>query len=158
MPFETLFGPGNPFFDGEFSSFHHELPGVGVPPSNVIRTDQEWHVHIEWKTTGVLNPMIGGNWHIHCYLESLGPGPDVDIQDENADAHVVPLTPAGGDIFYNAVFNVKQNVINLPPGTPMLQTGLYRLVVALTYIDLANTPGPIAAFQEGPVLQFYNPD
>jgi hypothetical protein len=154
MPFETPFGSA---FAGSITTFQHEV--AGAPPSTIIRTDQEWHIHLSWETTGVGTGSIGGSWHVHAYLESLGPGNDVSIIDP-AD-HVIPLTPGSSPVRYPAsgeiILNVPPNVVNLPTGTSMDTTGLYKLVVALTYIDLTGVPGPMAAFEEGPILQFFNP-
>jgi hypothetical protein len=153
MPFETPFSPIPGLFDATITSFQHELGGVA--PNTIIRTDQAWHIHLSWQTTGIATSMIGGSWHVHAYLESVGPGNDVNLVDPGD--HVIPLTPGVSPVNYNIVLDVGPNVVGLPPGTGMNDTGLYKLVVALTYIDLANAPGPMAAFEEGPMLQFYNP-
>ena len=45
------------------------------------------------------------------------------------------------------------------PGTVTapLAGSLYKLAVTLTYFDAIGAPDPMAAFEEGPLLQFYNP-
>lgn len=153
MPFETPFSALPGLFDATITSFQHEIGGAA--PSTIIRTDQTWHIHVSWQTTGLVTGMIGGSWHIHAYLESVGPGNDVSVVDP-AD-HVIPLTPGVSPVNYNVVLDIPANVVGLPPGTGMNDTGLYKLVVALSYIDLSNDPGPMAAFEEGPILHFYNP-
>ena len=153
MPFETPFSVSPGLFDASITSFQHEI--AGAPPSTIIRTDQTWHIHVSWQTTGLATGMIGGTWHVHAYLESVGPGPDISVVDP-AD-HFIPLTPGVSPVNYNIVLDVPPNVIGLAPGNNMNTTGLYKLVVALTYVDLTSAPGPMAAFEEGPTLQFYNP-
>lgn len=134
-------------FAGTINAYVHEhdVP-PGAPPSTIIRTDQDWSVHISWQTTGVCTGMITGKWHLHCYLESMGPGPDYDLIDP-AD-HKIPLTPGPSPIPYKAHFDVKKGKV---------APGLYRLVASLTYVEPTGSPGPMAGFVEGPMLQVYTP-
>ena len=38
--------------------------------------------------------MIGGTWHLHIYLETMGPGDDLELFDEDPiNEHDIPLTP-----------------------------------------------------------------
>jgi hypothetical protein len=149
MPFEVLFPPG--FFDGTLTILPHEHGGV--PPSTIIRTDQSWGINVDWTTTGAATGMIAGQWHLHVYLESIGPGNDLDLVDP-AD-HVIPLTPGPSPINYQVHFDVPANVVAIPPGDTRSRP--YQLAVALTYIEPNGTPGSIAAIEMGSILQFYNP-
>ena len=159
MPFEAPIG-----LDGSITTLKHDvgggvaLGGFFTDEPTIISTSQTWMIHVRWETRGPLNILLTGNWHLHAYLESMGPGPDVDVTDiADPDApHVIALAPAAGVSFYSADIAVPANVVGLPAGTAMLQTGLYKLAVALTYIGPTGVPGPIAAYEEGPVLQFYN--
>ena len=89
MPFETPFSvPGA--FAGTINAT--VLDQNGVAPSTIIRTNQNWSVRVNWQTTGIATGMISGTWHLHAYLESLGPGADLDLIDPN-DLNI-PLTQA----------------------------------------------------------------
>jgi hypothetical protein len=149
MAFETPFNPTN--FSGTITATAHEH--AGAPPSTIIRTDQSWAVNVSWVTTGFATGMISGLWHLHVMLESIGPGADLDLIDP-AD-HIIPLTPGPSPVNYFAHFDVT------PAQNPNVGAsgGLYKLVVSLTYREpsAGNPPGPMAAFVEGPILQFYNP-
>jgi hypothetical protein len=155
MPFEAPIG-----LDGSITSIRHDvgggvaLGGFFTDEPTIISTSQTWRIHVRWETRGPLNALLTGNWHIHAYLESIGPGAEISVVDP-AD-HVIPLVPAPGVSFYAADLDVPANVVGLPAGVAMDTTGLYKLVVALTYIGPTGVNGPIAAYEEGPVLQFYN--
>ena len=148
MPFETPFPPA--LFAGTITAVEHEHGGV-TPPS-IIRTDQSWAVNVSWTTTGLATSMICGDWHLHVYLESIGPGPDLDLTDAVNPGHVIPLTPGISPVSYFVHFDVLAGRVQAPPAG-----SLYKLAVTLTYFDASGAPGPMAAFEEGPLLQFYNP-
>ena len=147
MPFETPFIVGGAFAGRIEASVHDQN---GVAPATIIRTNEAWSIHVNWRTTGIATGMIAGTWHLHAYLESLGPGPDLDLLDFG-DLNI-PLRPGSSPIDYSAHLDV-------PAGTATASHSgtLYKLVVTLTYIEPTGQPGPMAAYVEGPVLQFYNP-
>jgi len=146
--FETPFPPA--LFAGTITALQHEHGGVA--PQTIIRTDQSWAVNVSWTTTGFVTGMISGEWHLHVYLESIGPGPDLDLTDAVNPGHIIPLTPGISPINYFVHFDVRASTVQAP-----LAGILYKLAVTLTYFDASGAPGPMAAFEEGPLLQFYNP-
>src|SRR5215212_6670152 len=145
MPFETPF-PAN-LFAGTITAVEHEHGGVA--PQTIIRTDQSWAVNVSWTTTGLATGMIAGAWHLHVYLESIGPGADLDLTDAINPGHIIPLTPGISPVNYFVHFDVLASTVTAPPAGI-----LYKLAVTLTYFDASNAPGPMAAFEEGPLLQF----
>ena len=148
MPFETPFPPA--LFAGTITALQHEHGGVA--PQTIIRTDQSWAVNVNWTTTGFVTGMISGNWHLHVYLESIGPGDDLDLTDAINPGHIIPLRPGLSPVNYSVHFDVLAGRVKAPPAGI-----LYKLAVTLTYFDASGAPGPMAAFVEGPLLQFYNP-
>ena len=148
MPFETPFTPA--VFSGTITALQHEHGGAA--PQSIIRTNQSWAVNISWTTTGLATGMITGTWHLHVYLESIGPGTDLDLIDTDAGQHIIPLTPGPSPVGYFVHLDVLAGTVTAPPAG-----SLYKLAVTLTYFDASGAPGPMAAFEEGPLLQFYNP-
>ena len=147
MPLETPFSvPGA--FAGTITATVQDQNGV--TPSTIIRANQNWSVRVNWQTTGIATGMISGTWHLHAYLESIGPGVDLNLFDPN-DLNI-PLTPGPSPVNYSAQIDVPANTVVAP------HSGIiYKLVLTLTYVEPGGAPGPMAAFVEGPVLQFYNP-
>lgn len=49
--------------------------------------------------------------------------------------------------------------VDVPPGTVTADhcSIPYKLVTTLTYLEVCGTPGPIAGYVEGPIIQFYRP-
>ena len=144
MPFET------PNIDlvGNITASVHEHGGVA--PTTIIRTDTSWAVNINWSLLGTNWQMIGGTWHVHVNLESMGPGPELSLVDFADPACMnAPLPSVDGQYFCH--FDVPAGV-----ATAAHQGTAYKLVVLLTYRNLLGQPGPIAAYYEGPILQFYN--
>ncbi len=158
MPFETPFGN---LFAGTITATVHEHDAPpGAPPLTIIRTDQDWAVNVSWETTGLATGMITGNWHLHCFLESIGTGADLDLIDPGPSGgpsdHVIPLKPGTSPVPYFVHFDVPAGRVNIPDPVPPAGR-LYRLVVSLTYREPTGGPGPMAGFVEGPILQFYQP-
>ncbi len=161
MKFESPFAPS--VFDATITATAHEH--AGAPPATIIRTDQSWAVNISWTTTGLATGMIAGFWHLHVFLESLGPGADLDLIDPGPaggpDEHIIPLTPGASPVNYFVHFDVAAGRVNIP--TPVPAAGrLYKVVTSVTYREpgpggAVGPPGPMAAYVEGPVLQFYQP-
>ena len=138
MPFE-------PQFPDEFSNlFHGHIQAQatdphGVPNSSIISMEQDWHLSVNWQVHGALVPAIGGTWHLRAYVESIGPGPEMEVA--SAD-----IALDGGNN-YSRTFAIGPNV----PG----RAGAYKLVSVLTYTDILGNPGLFAAYDEAGILQFY---
>lgn len=122
----------------------------GVKPTTIIRTDTDWAIRISWSLHGVLSPLICGDWCIHAFFESMGPGPELKLPDDKGEI-LIPLDPCG-DCNYQYDFYIPKGKVGVEHcGIP------YKLVVSLTYYDSCGRPGPMAGFVELPMLQFYNP-
>ncbi len=143
MPFETPLPSG--FFDvSDITAKVREYGGV--PPTTVIRTNQAWDLLVEWTASGVLTSWIAGKWDMHIYLESMGPGEDLDLTDPNE--HEVPLTPGPTPVTYTYHPDFKAGIV--PPGS-------YKLVFTVRYIDASGRPDQMAGYWDGPIIQFYKP-
>jgi hypothetical protein len=122
----------------------------GVAPTNIIRIDQDWRVHLEWQLKGSLKSMICGTWCIHLHLESIGKGPELDLPDPGPEVQV-PLDPCG-DGRYSYDFVVKAGTVQ-----PEHCSTPFKLVSTIAYENSCGLPGPMAGFVEGGILQFYDP-
>ena len=120
----------------------------GVPPTDVVRTSDAFHIRCSWYIDGGLASAIGGTWYIQAALESIGPGAEFRTAEFS-----VPLTglagapPAPG---YSAsiLFPAGPNFpgaggpLKVPPGR---RNEPYQVTVLLAYTDVAGNPGPLAA-------------
>ena len=112
---------------------------VGDAPTNVIRRSDPFRVDCRWFLDGPLASSLGGKWRVELLAEGQGPAIEVEVP---APA-LIPLDGrTGPGSPYTTSFTIPPNSINLL-GSPQ---AVLDLTVALTYIDVANTPGPIAAF------------
>ncbi len=60
-------------------SFTFLVHDLGQNPTSIIRTTDAWHIHVDWSTDGPLSVFLPGNWHVKAYLESIGPGQELDL-------------------------------------------------------------------------------
>ncbi len=135
---------------GNLTASVHEHGGVA--PATVIKAGTPWAVQINWSLLGTNWHMVAGNWHVHVNLESIGPGPELSLFDFiDPNCQNQPLPNATGN--YSCHFDVPGSVINA--GIVPHEGLAMKLVVLLTYVDPLGHRGPMAAFYEGPILQFY---
>ena len=139
-------------FDGEISASVHE--DGGLTPTNIIRIDQDWGVLVKWRTSGALTRMICGTWCLNVCLESIGPGDELTLPLKPVNVKLDPCSAKGNPLACN-----YKCYIEIPRGTvkPKHCSTPYKIVTTLTYLEPCGTPGPIAGFVEGQILQFYEP-
>lgn len=133
------------------SDFEAVVLDSGQAPTHVIRANNAWSIKVDWKTSGALSAFLVGNWHVHAYLESIGPG-----QELRLGGNLIRLTPGPGTISYSSTINVAPNTVVVQGGHPNESVPM-KLVVTVTYDWADNVPGPMAGYIEGPVIQFFNP-
>jgi hypothetical protein len=135
----------HPFGDALTATVNAEVQDPeGIQPATIIQTEDAWLIHVEWEISGPAAPFVGGNWHVAAYLESIGGdgfegqvGDTVDVPLSDADP-----APARS---YTADINVLGDTV---------PAGAYKLVTLINYTHL-DVPCEMAAFTEGPILQFY---
>ena len=112
---------------------------VGDAPTNVIRASDPFRVDCSWFLDGPLASSLGGKWRVELLGEGQGPAIEFELPAAALialDGRTGPGTP------YTTSIVIPANSVNLG-ASPQ---AVLDLTVALTYIDVANTPGPIAAF------------
>jgi hypothetical protein len=151
-----------PYLTGTIGAKVYELD---EPPSRIIDINDPWVVEVDWTLTGRAQRFICGSWGVDVYMESIGPGPELELPDKPFEN--IPLNPIG-DGHYHARFDVPAGFIKTHVEKwweEQLEGGglkrdretdiVYKMVCTVTYKDLGGQPGPIAGFVEMPMLQFY---
>ena len=153
MPFET---PHPTLLAGQITaSVVHEHAAGAELPRTIIKAGDPWAVTVRWEMNGpdpVLWHMISGHWHVRVNMESIGPGPELtltDFADPNCQNQALPSATGT----YNCHFDIPGTVLS---EAVVPDEGLaMKLVVLITYVDPLGHRGPIAGYEEGPILQFY---
>lgn len=157
MPFETPY-PG--VLDGQITNVivhEHGIvdPTPDVTPATIIQNGDPWAVSIWWRMNGpdpLLWHLVSGHWRVSLRLESIGEGPELnlnDFADSNCQDQFLPSS--SGTYFCH--FDVPGDLMT---DAQVTDEGLaMKLVVLITYRDPLGHQGPIAAYEEGPILQFY---
>lgn len=118
----------------------------GQAPATIVKTTDPFRVHADWFVNGPAAAIMGGDWHLRAYLESIGPGFEGQIGPTvNVPVATTPPLPLPRN--YHADINVAAGAV--PAGT-------YKLVTVLLYTN-GGFPNEIAGFSEGPLVQFYDP-
>lgn len=149
-----------PLLSGEIGALVYE---EGETPSRIIDINDPWYVEVDWQLSGPLQRFICGTWDVDVYLESIGPGPELELPDEayeaipvnskNGHYHVTIPVPAGFiQTYVENWWEERKEGGFLPEREADIA---YKMVATVTYKDQYGRPGPIAGFVEFPVLQFY---
>ena len=116
-------------------------------PNRVIDDQLPFDVTINWTVQPPATAaLLDGQWTVKVYAESMGPGPEVLIG--------TAVVAATGGPAYSASINVPAGT--LPSDVPP-DSGVYKLVVVITYRTTLNVLTEMAAFSEGPMFLLRRP-
>ena len=116
-------------------------------PNRVIDDQLPFDVTINWTVQPPSTAaLLDGQWTVKVYAESMGPGPEVLIG--------TAVVAATGGPAYSASINVPAGT--LPSDVPP-DSGVYKLVVVITYRTRLNVLTEMAAFSEGPMFLLRRP-
>jgi hypothetical protein len=139
-------------FSGQFNAEIVEGGPSPVPPTRVIRTDQQWKIECTWTLDGLLAPALDGTWAVQAVVEGLGTAVELTRAPQSVPLSAAPPFPLPRQYAQDIVF--APNSIGLG-GQPSVMA---RVGVALTYkfpVGIGGQPGPIATFLELGVVQIY---
>lgn len=111
-------------------------------PAVILHVGRPFSIEAEWTIEALAAVLLGGEWEVSAYVESIGPGPE-----QLVGTTTVALT---GATSYNAVVTVPGGTLPNDPGPP--NSGVYKLVTVLTHRNFTKITN-IAALVEGPVLR-----
>lgn len=125
------------------SSAGFGAPSSPNPTNRVIQRDQPTTIRFQWDQTGLLAPFLNGHWHCRLFFEQMGGG-EYSLPGAYAD-NVTPYVAVNGHT-YNVDVTIPANTI---------PEGLYTVVCALVFHSPTGIPGPIAAYSEFGLVQYY---
>jgi len=119
---------------------------IGPNPTTILNVNTPWSIQLRWSITGYLMSAIGGDWRLQAFLESMGGGFEGTVAG-----------PVGHPVALGTVVDSTRNYTQtLPvPPNPAIHAGAYKLVITITHVNL-GLPTQLAAYVEGPILQFIN--
>jgi hypothetical protein len=116
-------------------------------PNRVIDDQFPFDVKVRWSVKPPATAtLLDGRWTVKVFAESMGPGPEVPIG--------TAVVAANGGPSYNAQITVP--VGTLPPDRAP-DSGVYKLIVVITYRTRLNVLTEMAAFSEGPMFLLRRP-
>jgi hypothetical protein len=130
----TLFGPGT------FDIVVNDNNGV---PASVLDAGLDFTVDATWVIDPLAALLLGGQWEVAAYVESIGPGPEQQV----GATQVVALN---GGTNYSTQIVVPANTLPNNPAPP--NSGVYKLIVVLTHRN-NGVISDVAAVAEGPFLR-----
>jgi hypothetical protein len=138
MPFQPELAPA---LSGTVNA---SVLSLGPNPTTILNVNTPWSIQLHWSITGYLVSAIGGDWRLQAFLESMGGGFEGSV-----------VGPVSHPVVLGAIVNNTRNYAQtLPvPPNPAITAGAYKLVITITHLN-AGVPTQLAAYVEGPILQF----
>jgi hypothetical protein len=133
-----LLGPGE---------FKAEVKDNNGAPSSVLDAGLDFTISTTWEISALAALLLGGEWHVAAYVESIGPGPEQQIGPTE-------VRLLNGGTTYAADIVVPANTLpNLDPAAPNpAPSGAYKIVTLLTHKNFGSF-SDVAAIVEGPILR-----
>ena len=139
-------------YQGTMATHTFEGPGPIFSPKNVIRSDQNWGVKVDWQVTGPLVEWLDAEFRLNVYLESIGTGPEFDLPTVVVATLSMPVVVDGAGVKSRTY---SQNV-DIAAGT--IPAGVYKIATTLHLYERATgNPTPIAGFVEGRMVNIFDP-
>lgn len=113
-------------------------------PSSVLDAGTPFTIDATWQVSPLAALLLGGQWEIAAYVESVGAGPERQI----GPTSVVPLD--GRTTPYTTTIIVPAGELPDNPAPPA--SGVYKLVTVLTHRNFGSV-SDVSAVEEGPFLR-----
>lgn len=110
-----------------------------LPPTNIVKVDENWGIRITWTTSGPLNNLISGNFRIQVLFDKLG------IGEATWEPAVLtePTVPSPNTYTKDILCG------------PNLAVGMYHVAVYLFLEDVNGNPAGVVCSAEGPTVTVY---
>jgi hypothetical protein len=128
----------NTLLSGTFTA---EVKDNNGAPLEVLEAGAPFQVEAEWEINPVAALLLGGQWVVTVYVESIGQGPERRIG--------LTTIPLSGGVKYNAIVQVPENTLPNDPAPPT--SGVYKIVTVLTHRNFGRNT-TVAAIVEGPIV------
>ena len=130
----VLLGPG---------TFTANLIDNNGAPSTVLEAAAPFTIQCSWTISPLAALLLGGQWQLAAYVESMGPGPEQEVGPTVTIA-------LNGSTNYSANIVVPANTLPDDPAPPA--SGAYKVVTLLTHRNFGKVTD-VAAVAEGPIVR-----
>jgi hypothetical protein len=121
-------------------------------PTTIIKSTDPFKIEVNWNLNGSGMTVMDGTFHVTAFFEHIG----VDVPGGAQDANFGPKNVAFSAGVGGAVNKNYKALIDVPAGA--VKAGAYDLVCLLTFTNVFNQPGNIAASTDEIVVQIYDPN
>lgn len=112
----------------------------GVAPTNIIHSDQDWYIDVEWSISGPMINLLSGFWEVQVGLESVGLGKEYTLPLR--DLEPVPMNPCKDGGKYRTRIEFPAGKIKAGPG----KATVYELAVTVVACDPCGNPALFHAY------------
>lgn len=120
---------------GEFTATVQDNNGA---PATVLEAGQIINISVSWTISPLAALLLGGQWEVSAYVESMGPGPEQQV----GPTRILPLN---GNTAFADTITVPANTLPNNPVPP--NSGIYKVVTVLLHRNF-GTVSNVAAVEE----------
>jgi hypothetical protein len=114
-------------------------------PGNVLEAGRPFTIKVKWAVSHAVALILGGEWEVKAYAESIGPGPEPKL----GDTMIVPVN--GGQEYKTEIIVKAGTLPELDPAMPDPKvSGAYTRVVVLGHRNVHKYTD-VSAVREFPV-------
>ena len=129
--------------------FAHD--NTATPPTTVLDAGTPIFLHVHWEVPAAIAAVIGGNFRIRTFAESVGPGQERQV----GQTLTVPASPnqTSYDVHIVVPGGQLEGEGELFGGVPV--SGMYKLVAVLQHMN--PNPNECSGYADGPLIQLKTP-
>ena len=143
--------PSAPTSSGMIVDVPDNYPTPPAGPPVLLVASLPCNVNISWTVPSPYSTTLGGTFQLRSYVESIGPGQELQI----GPTIIVPVVP--GTTAYNATITVPGGTLlgegQIYNGVPV--SGVYEIVAVLQHLNPA--PTVVSGYAEDTLKMFRSP-
>ena len=118
-------------------------------PTTVLDSGEPFTVEVKWEVPSPTSDIIGGDFRVRLFVESVGPGPEMQI----GATEFVPAVPFQNN--YDKTIIVAGGAL---PGEDVFpsSSGVYKIVAVLQHRN-GGSANEVSGFAESPLIQLRTP-
>jgi hypothetical protein len=156
----TQFDPDlDVLFSGEFTEVTVIDPAQpGQRPNLVLDPTKAFEIEVKWRLKGPQVPLYlavsENNWTVTAYAESMGPGADARLSQEQEPKANVTGPSVNGDYEWSHKLTVPANTLQAEDAAAGV-SGTYK-IVATVFLNSTVSGFDIAGFYDGALIKMEN--
>lgn len=129
--------------------FVHDNDGLAT---EILDDSVPFSVHFHWAVPSSIASILGGQFRLRAYAESIGPGSEVALMP----AGPLMVGVVAGQTAYDVHLDVAAGTLEGENVSPD-RSGVYKIIGVLQHINTSGAATQVCGFAEGSMIQIRTP-